>query len=55
MKYLNKLYPQQEWTGNFTALLHRALELKKTLLPCDYLQPVEERTAIERQLEILLA
>jgi hypothetical protein len=28
---------------------------KKTLLPCDYLQPVEEKTAIEGQLEILPA
>ncbi|MDR1225043.1 MAG: IS66 family transposase [Tannerella sp.] len=54
LKYPDKLYPQQEWTGNFTALLHRALELKKTLLPSHYLQPVEERRAMEGQLERLL-
>jgi hypothetical protein len=55
LKCLDKLYLQQEWTGNFTALLHRALDLKKTLLPSDYLQPVEERRAIEGQFKILLA
>jgi hypothetical protein len=55
LKYLDKLNPQQEWTENFTALLHRALELKKYCSPSDYLHPVEERTAIEGQLERLLA
>jgi hypothetical protein len=55
LQYPDKLYPQQEWTGNFTALLHRAPELKKALLPSDYLQSLEARTVIEGQLEILLA
>jgi transposase len=54
LKFLDKLYPQQQWSGDFTSLLHRALELKKTLSAEDYLQPVQQRTEMEKQLDILL-
>lgn len=54
LKYLSKLYPQQHWSENFTSLLHQALALKKSMLPLDYLQPVEQRTELEKQLETLL-
>ena len=38
LEYLGKLYKEQQWTANFSALLHKALELKKTLLVAeDYL------------------
>jgi len=54
LKYLNKLYPQQQWTEDFTSLLHRALDLKKTLRAVDYLQPIQERITLEQQLDSLL-
>jgi transposase len=54
LKYLNKLYPKQRWAEKFTDLLHQALELKKTLLPKNYLQPITMRTKLEKQLENLL-
>jgi transposase len=54
LKYLDKLYPQQKWLKDFTSLLGRALELKKNLLPADYLQPVKKRTELEHQLDLLL-
>jgi transposase len=55
LKYLDKLYTGQDWARNFSALLHRALELKGTMLPSDYLQPLEARKDIDRQREILRA
>jgi len=54
LKYLGKLYPQQQWSDEFTALLHQALDLKKNMSPVDYLQPVKKRTELEKQLETLL-
>jgi transposase len=55
LKYLGKLYPQQQWSEDFTSLLYEALELKKTLMPTDYLQPVRKRTQLEERLQDLLA
>jgi len=54
LKYLGKLYPQQQWSSDFSSLIHQALELKKNMLAVDYLQPLEKRTELEDQLEILL-
>jgi transposase len=54
LKYLDKLYQGQHWTADFTSLLHKALDLKKTLTAADYLQPVEDRTKLEEQLDMLL-
>ena len=54
LKYLGKLYHGQQWTADFTSLLHRALDLKKTLTAPDYLQPVRQRTLLEEQLDTLL-
>jgi len=54
LKYLGKLYPQQQWSENFKSLLCCALELKTSLHPADYLQPVKKRTELEKQLELLL-
>jgi transposase len=54
LKYLDKLYPAQQWTTDFTSLLHKALELKRTLTATDYLQPIQERMRMEDQLDILL-
>jgi transposase len=54
LKYLNKLYPKQQWAKEFTDLLLKALELKKNLLPKNYLQPITKRTEPEKQLENLL-
>jgi transposase len=53
LKYLGKLYNQQ-WTLDLTELLHRALKLKKSLLAGDYQKPINERTEIERQVDLLL-
>jgi len=54
LKYLGKLYPQQQWSDEFTALLYQALDLKKNMSPVDYLQPIKKRTELEKQLETLL-
>jgi len=54
LKYLGKLYPQQTWTRDFTSLLGSALELKNSLSPPHYLQPLPERTKLEEQLDSLL-
>ena len=54
LKYLDKIYPQQQWTGDFSSLLHKALDLKKNLCVVDYLQPVPQRTELEQQLDCLL-
>ncbi|MDR2805495.1 MAG: transposase [Dysgonamonadaceae bacterium] len=42
LKYFNQLYGH-EWTKSFSSLLTDALQLKRELLPVDYLQPVEKR------------
>jgi hypothetical protein len=54
LKYLDKLYPKQQWSKNLTSLLCRALELKKNMLPTDYLQPIKRRTELEEQLKTML-
>jgi transposase len=57
LKYLNKLYPNRQWSADFTSLLHRALDLKRTLTgPEDYTQPqsVQARTKLEEELNTVL-
>jgi transposase len=54
LKYFDKLYPQQQWSKNFTSLLCQALELKKNMLPTDYIQAVKKRTELEEQLKNML-
>jgi transposase/uncharacterized coiled-coil protein SlyX len=54
LKYLDKLYSGQEWTSDFTGLLHKALELKKTFRAEDYKKTVKERALLEEQLDQLL-
>jgi transposase len=53
LKYLDQVYDDQ-WTKNFTCLLHDALQLKKELTPSDYLQPVEQRIKLEQRLDELM-
>jgi inorganic triphosphatase YgiF len=53
LKYLNQLY-ENEWTKDFTELLNEALQLKRELLPEDYLQPVEKRKQLEQRFDELL-
>ena len=55
LKYLGKLYQQQQWTASFTDLLKRALKLKKKMLVEDYQNPMlEERKKLEEQLDDLI-
>jgi transposase/uncharacterized coiled-coil protein SlyX len=54
LKYLDKLYPQRQWITDFTAMLHQALDLKKTLSASDYLHPVHKKMLLEEQLDLLL-
>ncbi|MDR0681954.1 MAG: transposase, partial [Dysgonamonadaceae bacterium] len=53
LKYLNQLY-EHEWTKSFSSLLTDALQLKRELLPVDYLQPLEKRKQLEQRLNELL-
>jgi transposase len=53
VKYLNQLY-ENEWTKDFKGLLNEALQLKRELLPVDYLQPIEKRKQLEERLDELL-
>jgi transposase len=55
LKYLTKLYPQQQWSENFKSLLCQAIELKKSLFPIDFLKPIEKRKILEQQIDYLLA
>jgi transposase len=54
LKYLAKLYPQQQWSEDFTSLLHNALELKRNMTPSDYLHPVKKQPELEIRLQNLL-
>jgi transposase len=54
LKYLDKLYPDHQWIADFTDMLHRALDLKKTMTVGDCYQPFKERVLIEEQLDELL-
>jgi transposase len=54
LKYLDKRYSEQRWTADFRNLLHKALELKKTLRKEDYFKPVAQRTLLEEELDLLL-
>ena len=54
LKYIGKLYPDQQWITNFTNLLHQALELKKNLSPQDYSQTIPQRIILEKNLDDLL-
>ena len=51
LKYIDKIYPEQQWSCDFTTLLERALELEKTENCSDY---VEQRSALEEQIDGLL-
>lgn len=53
LKYLDQLY-KDEWTKTFTGLLTEALQLKRELIPRDYLQPIEKRKLMEDRLDELL-
>ena len=53
LKYLDQLY-QNPWTNSFTNLIHDALELKRTLVPSDYLMPIAQRADLEKLLDNLL-
>jgi transposase len=55
LKYLGKLYADQQWTADFTGLLHRALELKKTLPVEDYSKNIHQRSILEEQVDQMLA
>ena len=56
LKYLGKLYKEQQWSQDFSSLLHDALELKKTLYTencgCEALQ---QRNMLEEQVDKMLA
>ena len=54
LNYLEKIYPQENWTILFKTLLLDALDLKKHLQPIDYYYPIEKRKIIEEHLEKLL-
>jgi len=55
LKYLSKLYKQQQWTADFTALINKALELKKTLLTAqDYSNNNEKRSTLEKDIDKML-
>ena len=53
LKYPGKLYTQH-WTVAFTDLLHRALELKKSIFAENDLKHVHARTQLEEQLDRML-
>jgi transposase len=55
LKYLDKLYPRQQWTTDFTGLLHRALELKKTPATEDDPESLHQRSILEEQVDQMLA
>jgi transposase len=60
LKYFDKIYTHQQWSFDFTSMLHRALELKRELevrgvgyiYNCDF---VEERLLLEKDLDALLS
>jgi hypothetical protein len=54
LKYLKKLYPEDRRASDFNHLLKDAPELKRELLPEDYLRPMEKRNLPEERLEELL-
>ena len=55
LKYLSKLYKDQQWTADFTALLHKALELKKTLFEDeDYSKISQQRIMLEEEINRML-
>jgi transposase len=53
LKYLGQVY-NDEWPKSFMELLTDALQVKKQLVPTDYLQPIEERKSLEERLDKLL-
>ena len=55
LKYLGKLYKEQQWTADFTGLLHKALELKKTLPTEDDLKDLHRKSILEEQVDQMLA
>ena len=54
LKYLEKLYPGENWTSSFKSLLLEAIELKKQLTPTDYYHTNEKCQTIEEHLAKLL-
>lgn len=54
LKYLQKLYPDDEWPATFKKLLKDALQLKRELIRGDYLRPIREREMLEQRLDELL-
>jgi transposase len=53
LKYLGQLY-NDGWAKDFTLLLTDTQQLKRELLPVDYLQPIEKRKQLELRLDELL-
>jgi transposase len=56
LKYFDKYYPDQQWSADFTAMLCRALELKKTMNVGDVYNDkfIRERSLIKEDFEALL-
>ena len=55
LKYLGKLYKDQQWTEDFTVQLHKAMELKKNLIiDDDYSNNRKERSTLEENIDQLL-
>ena len=51
LKYMGKIYPEQQWSTDFTGLLCNALELKKTENSSNY---VEQRSELEEKIDGML-